>query len=322
VTPRTGRAIALGVLAMAVLAVVLAALLSGIIPPRPGSAAPPGSPRSFGPVGASGPGSGAQTLIAAGDAARCDGTIDEATAAEIETIPGMVAALGDNAYENGSPQDYAQCYDPSWGQFKDRTRPVPGNHEYQTPGAAGYFGYFGSSVGSLEHSWYAWDLGSWRLYALDANCGQIGGCGPGSPELTWLTDDLAANPAHCVLAYWHQPRFSSGLHGNNPALDDIWRALSAAGADIVLNGHDHLYERFAQLDANGAPVPAGGTREFVVGTGGGNAYEFQAIRPGSEVRIAETFGVLRLTLDSGTYDWSFLPINGGTHTDSGTDNCS
>ena len=307
---------------MAVLAVVLAALLSGIIPPRPGSAAPPGSPRSFGPVGASGPGSGAQTLIAAGDAARCDGTIDEATAAEIETIPGMVAALGDNAYENGSPQDYAQCYDPSWGQFKDRTRPVPGNHEYQTPGAAGYFGYFGSSVGSLEHSWYAWDLGSWRLYALDANCGQIGGCGPGSPELTWLTDDLAANPAHCVLAYWHQPRFSSGLHGNNPALDDIWRALSAAGADIVLNGHDHLYERFAQLDANGAPVPAGGTREFVVGTGGGNAYEFQAIRPGSEVRIAETFGVLRLTLDSGTYDWSFLPINGGTHTDSGTDNCS
>ena len=321
-TPRTGRAIALGVLAMAVLAVVLAALLSGIIPPRPGSAAPPGSPRSFGPVGASGPGSGAQTLIAAGDAARCDGTIDEATAAEIETIPGMVAALGDNAYESGSPQDYAKCYDPSWGQFKDRTRPVPGNHEYQTPGAAGYFGYFGSSVGSLEHSWYAWDLGSWRLYALDANCGQIGGCGPGSPELTWLTDDLAANPAHCVLAYWHQPRFSSGLHGNNPALDDIWRALSAAGADIVLNGHDHLYERFAQLDANGAPVPAGGTREFVVGTGGGNAYEFQAIRPGSEVRIAETFGVLRLTLDSGTYDWSFLPINGGTHTDSGTDNCS
>lgn len=320
-TPRHGSAIALGVLGAAVLAVVIAGLLSGIVPPRAGSGRP-GSPRSFGPVGASGSGSGAQTLIAAGDAARCDGSIDEAAAAEIETIPGIVAALGDIAYENGSPQDYAQCYDPSWGRFKDRTRPVPGNHEYQTPGAAGYFGYFGPSVGSLGQSWYTYDLGAWRLYALDANCGYIGGCGPGSPELTWLTDELAAHPAQCVLAYWHQPRFSSGLHGNDPAVDDIWRALSAAGADIVLNGHDHLYERFSQLDSSGAPVASGGTREFVVGTGGGNAYQFQEIRAGSEVRIAQTFGVLQLTLDAGSYDWAFLPINGGTHGDSGSDSCS
>jgi hypothetical protein len=320
VTPRSGRAIALGVLGVAVLAVVVAVLLSGIVGPRAGQLPPAGSAGTFGPLGTSG--SAAQTLIAAGDAARCDGSIDEATAAEIEAIPGAVAALGDNAYENGSPQDYAQCYDPSWGQFKDRTRPVPGNHEYQTPGAAGYFGYFGPSVGSLGQSWYAWDFGAWRIYALDANCGQIGGCGQGSPELTWLTNELATHPAQCVLAYWHQPRFSSGLHGNNPAVDDIWRAISSAGTDIVLGAHDHMYERFAQLDANGTPVTGSGTREFVVGTGGGNAYEFQEIRAGSEVRIAQTFGVLRLTLGAGSYDWAFVPINGGTHGDSGSDSCS
>ena len=264
---------------------------------------------------------GNDTLIAAGDIGVCGDPADEATAAIVEGIPGTVAALGDNAYPNGSSDDFRNCYDPSWGQFKNRTRPVPGNHEYVTPAAAGYFAYFGLSVGTPGHSWYAYDLNGWRLYALDANCGNIGGCGAGSAELTWLAADLAANPRPCVLAYWHEPRWSSGLHGNDQDLDAIWRALSAAGTDIVLNGHDHDYERFVPMTADGSAATAGGIREFVVGTGGVGLRDFATIDATSTVRNSVTHGVLKLTLDATGYAWQFLPVAPGTFTDSGTGTC-
>lgn len=264
---------------------------------------------------------GTRALIAAGDISECDSNGDEATARVVDGLAGTVAALGDLAYDSGSPSQFANCYGPTWGRFADRTRPVPGNHDYVTQGASGYFGYFGPRVGRLGESWYAYDLGSWRVYALDSNCAFIGGCGPGSPQLEWLLADLAANPRSCVLAYWHHPRYSSGQHGNNPEVQPLWAALVGAGADVVLASHDHLYERFARLDASGADDPDRGIRSFVVGTGGKDPYEFRSVQPGSEVRNAGTYGVLVLTLRGDGYDWRFVPVAGSTFTDSGSEAC-
>ncbi len=264
--------------------------------------------------------SGASRIIAAGDIAVCGSQADEYTARLVEGLAGTVLALGDNAYEQGSESDYRDCYDPSWGAFRDRTRPVPGNHDWATPGAAGYIGYFGPAVAPGGNTWYAWDVGSWRLYALDADCPEARVC-DSDAQLAWLAADLAANPRACVLAYWHQPRFSSGRHGSQASLDPYWRLLVGGGADVVLNGHDHLYERFAQLDADGVPV-ANGLREFVVGTGGGPLYAFRDIVAGSEVRDASTFGVLTMDLRVGSYGWRFVPVpDGSGFTDSGSTDC-
>ena len=263
---------------------------------------------------------GTARVIAAGDIAVCGSDWDEWTARTVETLAGTVLALGDDAYKHGSSADYRDCYDPSWGAFRARTRPVPGNHDWETAGAAGYLGYFGPDVAPDGRTWYAYDLGSWRLYALDADCPVEGVC-DADAQLAWLSADLAANPRTCVLAYWHQPRFSSGRHGDNPAVQPMWQLLADAGADVVLNGHDHLYERFAQLDAAGQPSAAG-MREFVVGTGGGGLYEFHTIKVGSEVRDAATFGVLALDLHDASYDWRFIPVEGTTgFTDTGSTAC-
>ena len=260
---------------------------------------------------------GAHVLVGAGDIAACGSAHDDATAALVEGIAGTVFTAGDNAYESGTVEQYRDCYGPSWGRFKDRTRPVPGNHEYQTPGAAGYFEYFGAAAGDPARPWYAYDLGEWRVYALDSNCDAIGGCGSDSPEVAWLADDLTAQPRNCVLAYWHHPRFSSGRHGNTEEVQPIWATLADAGADVIVAGHDHLYERFAPIDAAGVPSPDG-MRSFVIGTGGKNLYEFHDIQPGSEVREAATFGVLALTLRDGSYEWRFVPAEGRIFTDSGS----
>lgn len=260
-------------------------------------------------------------LVGAGDIASCGSTGDSATAKLIAGIPGTVFTAGDNAYPNGSPTNYASCYEPTWGRFKARTRPVPGNHDWVTPGAAGYFGYFGSAVGAPGASWYAYDLGNWRIYALDSNCGQNGGCGPGSPMESWLTADLVANPRTCVMAYWHHPRFSSGLHGNATSMRTIWSDLYAAGADVVVNGHDHDYERFAQLDESGGLDPVNGIREFVVGTGGAERRAFATIQPNSQVRRSGARGVLKLILRPAGYEWSFIPVAGSSGADSGWSSC-
>ncbi|MGB8984286.1 MAG: DNRLRE domain-containing protein [Anaerolineales bacterium] len=231
-----------------------------------------------------------------------------------------VLALGDIQYEDGAPSKYYQSYDLSWGRVKNITLPVVGNHEYNTAGASGYFSYFGAAAGDPTKGYYSYDIGAWHIIALNSNCSQVGGCGLGSPQELWLKADLAAHPSMCTLAYWHHPRFSSGQHGSNTSYDAFWKDLYAAGAELVLNGHDHNYERFAPQNPGAAADP-NGIQEFVVGTGGKNHYAFSTIRANSVVRNSDTYGVLKLTLHATSYDWQFVPEAGKTFTDSGTRNC-
>ena len=261
-------------------------------------------------------------LVGAGDIASCDSGGDEQTAALLDTIPGTVFTLGDNVYPNGTAKQFLQCYDPSWGRHKARTRPVPGNHDYRTEGAAGYFGYFGGAAGDPRAGYYAYDLGKWRILALNSNCGQIGGCGPGSAQEKWLREDLATHPAPCTLAMWHHPRFSSGSHGDEKDMRHLWKVLYDAGADVVLAGHDHTYERFARQDAQGDYDPKRGIREFVVGTGGRSLYGFhRKLDRESVVRENSTYGVLKMTLRPTSYEWEFVPVAGSEFRDSGADKC-
>ena len=244
-----------------------------------------------------------------------------------------VAALGDIQYYCGGAAAFAASYDLSWGRFRSLTRPAVGNHEYiSDPGttpatdcdttgrAAGYFGYFGAAAGTPGQGWYSYDLGSWHVIALNSNCGDAGGCGAGSAQDTWLQADLAAHPATCTLAYWHIPLWSSGGRAA-PNSATFTSRLYAAGADVVLAGHDHVYERFAPQNPAGQPDPARGIRAFVVGTGGANHTTITTVAANSEVRDAATFGVLRLVLHPTGYDWRFVPEAGKTFTDAGTAAC-
>jgi hypothetical protein len=269
------------------------------------------------------PPSGSEILVGAGDIAVCGSTADDATAALLDGIPGTVFTLGDNAYPNGSATDYANCYNPSWGRHKARTRPSPGNHEYQTAGAAGYFGYFGSAAGQAGQGYYSYDLGSWHIIVLNSNsnCTTIS-CSAGSPQEQWLRQDLAANTKACTLAYWHHPRFNSGSdHGNSTAVAPFWDALYEFNAEIVLNGHEHVYERFGPQTPNAVADAARGIREFIVGTGGASHYTFGPAKPNSEVRNSTADGVLKLTLKPNGYDWQFVAAGGATFTDSGSGSC-
>ena len=230
-----------------------------------------------------------------------------------------VLALGDTQYEDGVLNDYAESYDPSWGRVLSITHPVVGNHEYHTD-ADGYFAYFGERAGTQEAPWYSFDLGAWHLIALDSNCDEIGGCGPGSPQMTWLANDLAASDATCTLAFTHHPRFSSGLHGNEPMLRDMWATMDLAGVDVFLSGHDHGYERFARQDSTGTG-DSDGIRQFVVGTGGKGLRPFEEVKANSQVRNRSTFGVLRLVLLPDEYRWRFLRAAGGDLADAGATRC-
>jgi acid phosphatase type 7 len=231
-----------------------------------------------------------------------------------------VLVLGDVQYEDASHAKFLASYDRSWGRVKAITRPVPGNHEYRTPGAAGYFEYFGEVAGDPAEGYYSYDLGNWHVVALNSNCAAIGGCQEGSPQERWLRADLAANPAPCTLAYWHHPRYSSGLHGSDRAYRSFWQALYDANADVVLVSHDHDYERFAPQDANGRRDVRRGIPQFVVGTGGRSLRTFPRIEPNSEARDAESFGVLELTLGSEVFGWRFRPAV-GSFADSGSASC-
>jgi len=263
----------------------------------------------------------ASVLIGAGDIASCGSNGDEATAAILARHAGIVFTTGDNVYPDGSSSDFARCYAPSWGAFRGRTRPAPGNHDYHTAGAAGYFAYFGLRAGNPQRGYYAYNLGTWRVYVLNSNCSEVGGCELGSPQERWLRADLARYPRRCSLAYWHHPLFSSARHGSQPHGLAFWRALYAAGAEIVINGHDHVYERFAPQTPGGILNTARGIREFVVGTGGKSHYDFPRIRANSRVRDNTTFGVLKLVLGDGVYSWRFIPEAGKTFTDSGRGLC-
>ncbi len=256
-------------------------------------------------------------MLAAGDIGVCGMNADEATGRLLTTLPGTILALGDEAYPDGSPSDFAKCYAPSWGKVKDRTRPVPGNHEYMTSGARGYFGYFEAAAGKAGQGYYSFDLGAWHVVALNSEIA----VGAGSAQEKWLRADLAAHPAACTLAYWHEPRFSSGPHGSNAKYQALWQALYDNGAEIVLDGHDHDYERFAPQAPDGTPDAARGIREFVVGTGGATLYPIIIPAANSETRNNNTWGVLKLMLHANSYEWQFMPAAGKMFTDSGSGMC-
>lgn len=233
-----------------------------------------------------------------------------------------VFALGDLQYNSGSLDDFNEVYDPTWGRVKSITYPVLGNHEYGQSNASGYFQYFGSRAGPAGKGWYSFDLGSWHIVALNSDCDQIGGCGTGSTQETWLRNDLAAHPAACTIAMWHHGRYSSGHDGDSTFMQPMWADLYRAGVEILLSGHSHDYERFAPQDDGGHLDNADGVRQFIVGTGGafftglGTSFD-----DNSQAHQNTTYGVLQLTLRSGAYDWKFLPEAGKTYTDSGTTSC-
>jgi hypothetical protein len=222
-------------------------------------------------------------------------------------------------YPNGTATEFTNCYNPTWGRHKARTRPVPGNHEYLTANASGYYGYFGSAAGDPAKGYYSFDLANnWHAIALNSECAAVGGCGTGSAQATWLANDLAANASEHVIAYWHHPRFSSGTHGNDPSTQAFWDLLYQHGAEIVLVGHDHNYERFAPQDPFGTADSEFGITQFVVGTGGAPTRAMSAAAANSESFNGSTWGVLKLTLGTSSYGWQFVPVAGKTFTDTGT----
>jgi acid phosphatase type 7 len=291
-------------LAVALLACLLAVQCSG------GGNAGTGSPTGPTVPGPS-PGnpapapSGPETFVGAGDIAICGGNA-EATARQLDGIGGTVFTLGDNAYASGTTADFQNCYEPTWGRHKSRTRPTPGNHDYATAGASSYFEYFGFNAGPPGLGYYSFPLGAWHIISLNSNVATDGG----SAQAAWLRADLAANAnTKCTLAYWHHPLFSSGPNGNSEFMREIYRILYNANTDVVLAGHEHSYERFGPQDADGRLDTVRGMRQFVVGTGGVPLYDVQALKPNSEVRL-KAHGVMRLTLSNDRYDWDFLATSG------------
>lgn len=250
---------------------------------------------------------GDPVLVGAGDIGHCDSAGDEATAALLDGIDGTVFTAGDNAYTTGTPDEFRDCYQPSWGRHLARTRPAAGDNDWDTAGLAGYLGYFGDAArGPGGSSWYSYDLGTWHVMVLDSMCAKAGGCDPASAQGQWLARDLAASDATCTLAVMHHPRFSSGEHGDTAEMDAFWRPLYAAGVDVVVSGHDHDYERFAPQDPDGRVDGDRGIRQFVVGTGGAPLRPFTRVAPNSDLRVLVGHGVIALTLRDGSYEWAFI----------------
>lgn len=264
----------------------------------------------------------AQTLVGAGDIASCDNDYDTATARLLGRINGTIFTLGDNAYDRGTRAEFANCYHPTWGRYRNRTRPSAGNHEYYTAGARPYFDYFGRRAAHPRRGYYSYNKGSWHVVVLNSNCAEVGGCGLRSRQIRWLRRDLTRNRARCTVAYFHHPLFSSGRGTETNAVRAFWRVLYNRGADVILSGHAHSYERFAPQTPGGRRSPKKGIRQFVVGTGGEPALRpFGARAANSQVRNDETPGVLRLNLRRGGYTWKFVPIAGMKFTDSGRSRC-
>jgi hypothetical protein len=258
-------------------------------------------------------------LVGAGDIAKCEilgGAIS--TARLLDHIPGTVFTAGDNAYDTGSAEDFEKCYNPTWGRHKARTRPTPGNHDWRADRGRSYFAYFGENAGPPGLGYYSYDLGAWHIISLNS----VIDARENSDQGRWLKADLETAASDCILAYWHAPLFSSGPHGSDRSVRDLWRLLYDAGAEIIINGHDHDYERFAPQNPDGKADPDRGIREFVVGTGGGGVYRFKPPVRNSEIRDNSTYGVLKLTLSPGRYAWEFVPATAGGFSDSGTGTCS
>jgi hypothetical protein len=261
---------------------------------------------------------GDPVLVGAGDIASCTSSNDEATARLLDAIPGTVFTTGDNAYiTTRKTRNPFPCYNASWGRHKSRTRPTPGNHEYDGEYLDDYFDYFGSAAGERDKGYYSYNLGNWHIVALNTMID----AGPSSAQGRWLTGDLARNQRLCTLAYFHHPRFSSGPSPANRKSVQLWDILSSAGADVVVSGHDHIYERFVPMTADSRRDDRTGMRQFIVGTGGFSHYKLRRAASGSEVRNNNTFGVLKLTLRERGYEWQFVPVRGSRFTDRGSGAC-
>ena len=256
-------------------------------------------------------------FVGAGDIAD-SGSGDSATATLLDNIPGTVFTTGDNVYDSGTASQFSSYYEPTWGRHKTRTRPSPGNHDYNTSGATGYYNYFGTSAGPSGRGYYSFDLGNWHIVSLNSNISMSAG----STQEQWLRADLAASSKPCTLAYWHHPLFtSSSNHAPSTSTRPLYQALYDHNADVVVWGHNHVYERFAPMNPSGGADASRGMRSFVAGMGGASHYGFGTIQPNSEARNSSAWGVLKFTLHSGSYDWQFVPVAGQTYNDSGTGNC-
>ena len=280
------------------------------------AAACSGSETHTGPTVTPPPG-GDNILLAAGDVGDCTLPGAGLTGLLLDNLRGTILALGDLAYPHGSRANFNECYHPHWGRHRSRTMPVPGNHEYETPGAEGYFNYFDEAAGFPGGGYYSFTRAGWLIIALNSELPM----GEGSAQFAWLRGQLAPPVATCTLAYWHRPLFSSGPNGNNPDVRPLFRALYDAGAEIVLTGHEHSYERFARQDPEGRADPTRGIRQFVVGTGGARLSPTSGpARPNSEARGSE-WGVLKVTLGGAGYEWEFTPVAGGGFRDAGSGQC-
>lgn len=256
-------------------------------------------------------------LVGAGDIAECGSTGAAATAGVLDTIDGTVFTVGDHAYRAGTTEEFRNCYDPTWGRHKARTRPASGNHEYRSTDGAPYYAYFGERAGEPGKGYYSYDLGAWHIVALNSNIAVEAGSAQGQ----WLRADLAAHNTTCTLAYWHVPLFSSGHHGDTPAMRAFWRVLYEFGVDVIVNGHDHDYERFTPQDPDGKADATRGIREFVVGTGGAHLRKIHGQHVNSEICDASTWGELKLTLHPTSYEWEFIPVTSGAFHDAGSAEC-
>jgi len=260
------------------------------------------------------------TLVGAGDIASCSQSNDSATARLLGNIPGTVFTLGDNVYPSGTADRFRNCYDPTWGRYKARTKPTLGNHDYTTNGASAYFDYFGARAGARGKGYYSYDRGAWHIVALNSNCGYVS-CASDSAQANWLRKDLEANDKTCTLAYWHEPLYASGTGSNAPEVKPFWNILYRHDAEVILAGHAHRYERYAKITPGGARS-ANGIRQFIVGTGGEPGGDFDGpYHPDMQRFKRNTPGVLKLSLRADSYAWRFIPIAGETFTDSGTGPC-
>ena len=287
---------------------------------------PPGTPAASAQTAVPPPSASAASvsvMVGAGDIAVCDRFQDEATADAVERIAGTVFTLGDNVYPDGSVEAFRDCYGPTWGRpsIKSRTRPTAGGNEYKDLAAAPYFAYFGAAAGDPSTGYYAYAEGSWRVYVLNSNCTAVGGCAAGSPQERWLRSELARHPTPCVLAMWHHPLFSSGLETGSPLMKALWQALQDAGAELVLNGNHHGYERFAPQTAEGEADRQHGMVEIVAGTGGAQAAQFSTAADTSVIRSTGVYGVVRLELAPDSYRFEFLSTGGHDFSDSGSGRC-
>ena len=271
-------------------------------------------------------------VIGAGDIARCGKKYlsnAEATAKLLdgffeqlpEGTPATVITFGDNAYPKGRTKEFANCYDPTWGRHKARTRPSVGNHEYKSRSAKPYYDYFGETAGDPREGYYSYDLGDWHLISLNTVCKKTAGCDEDSPQYRWLVEDLQKTDKKCVMSYSHHPLFSSGYHGGDEKVRPLFQALHDAGVELYVSGHEHHYERFGPQDPDGNADPERGVRQFIVGTGGRELRRIGRGRPNSELRSQESYGVIRFRLLEDRYEWEFLPVEGSDFTDSGEGAC-